>query len=199
MTAGELDLLKRNFSSITAENLMKPKYLQPAEGRFEFGAADAFVKFAETHRLEVHGPTLVWPNQSPDWLFKDGNQPATRERVLERVNQHVSTIVGRYKGRIKSWDVANEAIDNDTSDIDLRRSPWFLATGGDYIAEAFRTAKLSEPCRSRPADPAVLLRRPPVGPQRERPESFVEPVDLEPDPRRRRRLMGAGERDGAPR
>jgi hypothetical protein len=87
---------------------------------------------------------LVWHQQCPDWFFKDGDQPASRERVLERLNKHVSTIVGRYKGRIKSWDVVNEAIDNDKTGNDLRKSPWFLATGGDYIAEAFRAARRAD-------------------------------------------------------
>ncbi len=145
MSPGELELLKRNFSSITPENLMKPKYLQSAEGRFEFAKADKFVDFAKNHQLDVHGHTLVWHDQCPDWIFKDGGQPASRERVLERLNQHVTTIVGRYKGRIKSWDVVNEAIDNDKDDTDLRQSPWFLATGGDYIAEAFRAARRADP------------------------------------------------------
>lgn len=145
MSAGELELLKRNFSSITAENLMKPKYLQPAEGRFEFAKADEFVDFAKSHQLEVHGHTLVWHNQSPKWIFKDGDQPASRERVLERLKQHVTTVVGRYKGRIQSWDVVNEAIDNDKDDTDLRQSPWFLATGADYIAAAFRAARQADP------------------------------------------------------
>jgi endo-1,4-beta-xylanase len=145
MSAAELDLLKRNFSSITAENLMKPRYLQPAEGRFEFAKTEEFMDFAKAHRLDVHGHTLVWNNQCPDWLFKDGDQPASRESVLDRLNQHVSTVVGRYKGQIKSWDVVNEAIDNDKGDNDLRKSPWFLATGGDYIAEAFRAARQADP------------------------------------------------------
>ncbi|MEY3898805.1 MAG: Endo,4-beta-xylanase precursor [Verrucomicrobiota bacterium] len=145
MPAGEVDLLKRNFSIITAENLMKPKYLQPAEGGFEFAAADGFMDFAKTNQFEVHGHTLVWHNQCPEWIFKDGDQPASRERVLERMTKHVSSVVGRYKGRIKSWDVVNEAIDNDPGDNDLRKSPWFLATGADYIAEAFRAARRADP------------------------------------------------------
>lgn len=145
MSAGEIDLLKRNFSSITAENLMKPRYLQPSEGRFEFGAADRFMDFAKNNQLAVHGHTLVWHNQSPDWIFKNGDQPASRERVLERLNQHVSTVVGRYKGRIKTWDVVNEALDDDGNDNYLRKSQWFLATGEDFIVEAFKTARAADP------------------------------------------------------
>ncbi len=145
MPAGELDLLKRNFTSITAENLMNPKYLQPAEGHFEFAAADEFMDFAKTNQLEVHGHTLVSHDQCPDWIFMDGDRPASRERVLVRLNKHVSTVVGRYQGRVKSWDVVNEAIGNDQGDNDLRKSPWFIATGGDYIAEAFRAARSADP------------------------------------------------------
>jgi GH35 family endo-1,4-beta-xylanase len=145
MTTGELSLLKRNFSSITAENLMKPKYLQPAEGRFEFARADEFVDFADSHQLGVHGHTLVWHNQSPDWFFKDGDQPASRELVLERLAKHVSTVVNRYKGRIKSWDVVNEALDDDENDNDLRKSKWFDTTGDDFIAEAFHAARRADP------------------------------------------------------
>ncbi len=145
MPTGEIDLLKQNFSSITAENLMKPKYLQPAEGRFEFAKADEFMEFAKSNHLEVHGHTLVWHNQSPDWFFKDGDQPASRERVLERLNQHIVAVVGRYKGRIKSWDVVNEALDDDGNGNDLRKSKWFDATGEDFIAVAFHAARRADP------------------------------------------------------
>lgn len=143
--SGEIALLDRNFSSITAENLMKPKYLQPAEGHFEFAAADKFVDFAKSNHLEVHGHTLVWHNQCPDWFFEDHGQPASRERVLERLKKHVSTVVSRYKGRIKSWDVVNEALDDNGNDNYLRKSKWFLATGEDFIVEAFKAARSADP------------------------------------------------------
>lgn len=145
LSAGEIDLLTRNFSSITAENLMKPGYLQPAEGRFEFARADRFMDFAKSHQLDVHGHTLVWHNQSPEWIFKQADHPASRELVLERMKQHITTVVSRYQGRIKSWDVVNEALDDDETNNFLRKSSWSLATGEDFIAEAFLAARRADP------------------------------------------------------
>lgn len=145
MSPEEIALVKKNFSTLTPENLMKPKYLQPEEGKFHFTDAEDFMTFAEKNQLGVNGHTLVWHNQTPNWFFKENGQTASREKVLARMNQHISTVVGHFKGRIKSWDVVNEALDDDGNDNYLRKSPWFLAAGEDFIAEAFITARRADP------------------------------------------------------
>lgn len=137
-------LLLRHFNTFTAENAMKPDAIQPREGVFTFEDADRLVALAESSGAEVVGHTLVWHAQTPSWFFTgpDG-QPVTRELALRRMREHIQTVVGRYKGRIKEWDVVNEAI-NDGPGL-LRPTPWLEAIGEDYIAEAFRAAHAADP------------------------------------------------------
>jgi endo-1,4-beta-xylanase len=99
---------------------------------------------AQKSGATVAGHTLVWHSQTPRWFFQgpDG-QPASQELALERMRKHIKTVVGRYKGRVKQWDVVNEAI-NDGPGV-LRPSPWLRAIGEDYIAEAFRAAHEADP------------------------------------------------------
>jgi len=143
LSEAELSLLSANFMSITPENLMKPEEIHPKEGLFQFEAADRFVEFSRNRGFQVHGHTLVWHSQCPAWFFRDGNGKATRERVLMRMREHITAIVGRYRGRIARWDVVNEAID-DGNDF-LRSSSWSHAAGEDFIVEAFRAARLADP------------------------------------------------------
>lgn len=141
--AGEA-VLSRHFNALTAENSMKPEGVQPREGEFTFADADRLVEIADKAGASVVGHTLVWHSQTPRWFFqsKDG-QPVTRELALERLRTHIKTVVGRYKGKIKEWDVVNEAI-NDGPGV-LRQTPWLRAIGEDYIAEAFRAAHEADP------------------------------------------------------
>ncbi|HEX8235256.1 MAG TPA: endo-1,4-beta-xylanase [Abditibacteriaceae bacterium] len=137
-------LIQRHYDALTAENAMKPDALQPREGQFNFADADRLVEMAEQSGAKVVGHTLVWHSQTPRWFFQglDG-QPASRELALERLRNHIKMVVGRYKGRIKQWDVVNEAI-NDGPGI-MRPSPWLSTIGEDYIAEAFRAAHEADP------------------------------------------------------
>ncbi|MFI5835811.1 endo-1,4-beta-xylanase [Micromonospora sp. NPDC051300] len=135
-----LDALKREFSAVTPENDMKWSYLQPEPGAFDFTAADRLVELAEANGQKVHGHTLAWHSQNPVWVDQLTDR-ATAERVLE---QHIKTVVGRYKGRIAYWDVVNEAIaDGETGR--LRDSVWLRTIGPDYIEKAFRWAHEADP------------------------------------------------------
>ncbi len=137
-------VIRRHFNSLTAENAMKPDAIQPREGEFTFADADRLVQIAKETRSEVVGHTLVWHAQTPRWFFEGkGGQPLTREVALARMRAHIKTVVGRYKGRVKEWDVVNEAI-NDGPGV-LRQTPWLRAIGEDYIAEAFRAAHEADP------------------------------------------------------
>jgi endo-1,4-beta-xylanase len=91
----------------------------------------------------IVGHCLVWHNQVPDDVFRDarGNL-VTREILLPRMRDHIHTVVGRYKGRIKSWDVVNEALNEDGT---LRQSLWMKIIGEDYIAKAFQYAHEADP------------------------------------------------------
>jgi endo-1,4-beta-xylanase len=94
------------------------------------------------------GHTLVWHSQTPRWVFQgEGTNTVTRDELLQRMREHIHTVVGRYKGRIKAWDVVNEALLEDGS---LRHSQWCRVIGEDYIAKAFEYAH--------EADPAAELR-----------------------------------------
>jgi endo-1,4-beta-xylanase len=143
LSAAEQELLVRHFNTVTPENCMKPKPLQPAENRFEFAAADALVQMAQANGLTVNGHTLLWHNQCPDWFFTVDNQPASRGRVLARMRRHIATVVGRYAGKVQTWDVVNEAIGD--GDEYLRKTKWLTTLGEGYLAEAFRAARKADP------------------------------------------------------
>lgn len=141
----EVAIAARHFSAITPENSMKPMSVQPTEGRFDFARADRLVELAEKSGAVPIGHCLVWHSQTPRWFFEAPNgQPAGRELALARMRQHIATVVGHYKGRVKQWDVVNEAI-SDGPDQLLRQSPWLKAIGEDYIAEAFIAAHEADP------------------------------------------------------
>jgi len=123
---------------------MKPDALQPREGEFTFERADRLLQIAKETGAEVVGHALVWHAQTPRWFFQGADgQPVTREVALQRMRTHIKTVVGRYKGRVREWDVVNEAI-NDGPGL-LRPSPWQRAIGDDFIAEAFRAAHEADP------------------------------------------------------
>ena len=84
--------------------------------------------------MAVIGHTLVWHNQTPRWVFEDGaGRPASRDTLIARMRSHIVAVVGRYKGRIRGWDVVNEAVAEDGS---LRQSPWLRIIGPEYISMA---------------------------------------------------------------
>jgi endo-1,4-beta-xylanase len=141
----DLGIATTHFSAFTPENSMKPMFTQPTEGRFNFAAADRLVELAEKSGAAPIGHCLVWHAQTPRWFFQgpDG-KPAGRELALARMRKHIAGVVGHYKGRVKQWDVVNEAI-SDAPGQQLRPSPWLKAIGEDYLAEAFRAAHQADP------------------------------------------------------
>lgn len=137
------NLVRQQFNLISPENALKWQPLQPEEGRFTFAQADAFVDLGLKHKKAVHGHVLVWHNQTPDWVFAgDDDEPATRDVLLARMKKHIETVAGRYRGKIASWDVVNEALLDDGS---LRDSPWRQIIGDDFIEMAFRYAQAAAP------------------------------------------------------
>ena len=139
----QVALMKRHFSSLTAENAMKWSSLQPTEGNFTFANADKIVNFAQANGMKVRGHTLCWHQQVPDWIFRHNGGIASKELVLERLRTHITTVMNRYKGKVYAWDVVNEAIDDGGSVY--RNSNWFSICGEDYILEAFRAARAADP------------------------------------------------------
>ncbi len=138
-------LLKTQFSAVTPENSMKVVAMQPSEGDFHFEVADRFVEFSKENGLEVCGHCLVWAkdDRTPPWFFKDGEGAASRELLLKRMKAHIDAVAGRYRGRVVSWDVLNEALDD--GDADLRPSGWLSIAGEDFLAKAFEYAHAADP------------------------------------------------------
>ena len=139
----EAALVKTHFSSISPENDLKWEQIHPTPGHFDFEDADRYVAFGESNKMFIIGHTLVWHSQTPSWVFEgEHGQPLTREALLARLHEHISTVVGRYRGRIKSWDVVNEVVDEDGS---LRKTPWLRIIGEDYLVKAFQFAHEADP------------------------------------------------------
>ncbi|MBI1319726.1 MAG: 1,4-beta-xylanase [Candidatus Hydrogenedens sp.] len=147
LLADEADqaLVKTHFNAFTLENELKWDHIHPEEGHYNFGPADALVDFARANGMEVTGHTLVWNQQTPDWVFRDeqGNL-ASSDVVLARLRDHIHTVMTHFKGRVKGWDVVNEAL-GDTAAEKLRDSPWLRTIGDDYVLRAFRLAHEADP------------------------------------------------------
>ncbi|MGD9929121.1 MAG: endo-1,4-beta-xylanase [Mangrovibacterium sp.] len=140
--AAAVTLMKRHFNSLTAENVMKWSSLQPTEGNFNWANADKIVSFAQANELRVRGHTLCWHSQVPDWIFTEDGQTASKEKVLQRLRDHITAVVGHFKGKVYAWDVVNEAVADDGG---FRASNWYNICGTDYIVEAFRAARAADP------------------------------------------------------
>lgn len=140
---GEAEIAKKHFNTITAENTMKWESLHPEPGTYDFEDADRFVEFGEENDMFIVGHTLVWHSQTPDWVFEDDDgNPVSRDTLLQRMRDHIHTVVNRYEGRVDAWDVVNEAVVDDGS---LRESPWLKIIGEDYVAKAFQYAREADP------------------------------------------------------
>ena len=164
----DIDLVKQQFDQISPENDLKWALIQPRPGPngYEFGPADAYVNFGLTNKMYIVGHTLVWHGQTPPWVFAGTNPPpaanvapdgrrfgrrfgysgprASRDELLQRMRDHIFTVVGRYKGKIKVWDVVNEAVADGGTNM-LRDSLWLQIIGPDFIAKAFEYAHEADP------------------------------------------------------
>lgn len=135
---GKLNLIAREFNSITAENEMKWERVHPEADKWNWEIPDQFVEFGQKNDMHILGHVLVWHSQVPAEVFTnaDGKQ-LDRNQLLKRMEDHISTLVGRYKGRIDAWDAVNEAIDEDKG---WRKSKWFDLIGPDFVEKAFHFA-----------------------------------------------------------
>ncbi len=137
-------VIKKVFNSITAEWEMKMNPISAGPGSYNWTGADALVDFAEENGMQVHGHTLVWHQTTPSWMENFGGDD---EAFEEAVKEYMTTVIARYKGRVVSWDVINEAFDDERGE--LRNSVFRRRMGDDYIARLFQYA--------READPDLLL------------------------------------------
>ena len=135
--------VSRQFNSITPENIFKPSFLHPAEDLYNWVQADKLAAYCASNSKHLHGHTLIWHNQLPQWML---HYTGTKDQWQQIFKDHIQTIVQHFKGKVRAWDVVNEAFNEDGT---LRETIWKEHIGPGYIEQAFRYA--------READPDVLL------------------------------------------
>jgi len=145
LAGDEAQLILREFNSLTPENAMKMGPIHPQEDRYNWADADSIVNFAQRHGLKVRGHNLCWHSQAPHWMFTDKEgKTVSKEVLLQRLKDHITTVVNRYKGKLYAWDVVNEAISDQPEEY-LRNSEWLKICGEEYIAKAFEYAHEADP------------------------------------------------------
>ena len=128
-------ILKNEFSSISAEYEMKMDPISTASGVYNWTAADKIVAYGNSNGINVHGHALVWHNAVPAWLKDFSGTDA--EFALE-VKKYITAVVTHYAGKVKSWDVVNEAVDDNGS---MRNTLFLNRMGPNYIKDCFQWAR----------------------------------------------------------
>ncbi|WP_165990290.1 endo-1,4-beta-xylanase [Streptomyces sp. YIM 98790] len=131
--------VRKEFSSVTPENVMKWETIEPAPGEFNFEPGDRLVDFARKNHQLVYGHVLVWHSQLPAWV-QDGD--FTAEELSDITENHITEVVSHYKGKVQRWDVLNEVFNEDGT---FRETKFYQTLGEDYIADAFRAAHAADP------------------------------------------------------
>ena len=145
-TPEQMELVKKEFNSVTAENDMKPEPTEPKEGEFNWENADKIANFCRANGIKMRGHCLMWHSQIGKWM----TDSPTKEIFYQRMKKHIQAIVSRYKDVVYCWDVVNEAMTDDKNAIDpYRQSAMYKLCGDEFIAKAFQYA--------READPKALL------------------------------------------
>lgn len=151
LEGARLELLKMHHDAVTAGNAMKPDAMQPTKGNFTFTAADAMVDKVLAEGMQMHGHVLVWHQQSPAWQntttdSSNNTVPLGREEALVNLRTHIKTVMEHFGDKVISWDVVNEAMNDNPSNpsnykASLRQTPWYNAIGPDYVEQAFLAAR----------------------------------------------------------
>jgi len=136
--ANEDSLIRKEFNAITAENIMKSMYTHPQKDKYDFALSDKFVAYGEKNKMFIHGHTLIWHSQLAPWMEKIADSTEMKAFMKD----HITTIVSKYKGRINSWDVVNEALNDDGT---LRQSVFLKTLGDKYLVDAFKLAEKADP------------------------------------------------------
>lgn len=138
-------VIGQQFNGITPAFEMLSRHTEKEKGQFNFKASDKIVDWALKNKMTVHGHSLIWHATTPDWLFQDEQgKPLPREAALENMKHHITGVVKHFKGRVKGWQVVNEAI-MPGSTGKLRDTPAYRAIGEDYVHKAFEFAHAADP------------------------------------------------------
>lgn len=131
-------LIKQQFNAVTPENVMKAENIHPSWNTYDFALADKLVAFAKKNNMKVNAHALIWHSQLPPFM----KYLQSADSVKQFFENHIATVAGRYDGKVYSWDVVNEALNEDGT---LRKSIFLDKLGDDYIVEAFRLAERAAP------------------------------------------------------
>lgn len=134
----EDSLIRKEFNAITPENIMKSMFTHPQKDKYDFALSDKFVAYGEKNKMFIHGHTLIWHSQLAPWMEKIADSTEMKAFMKD----HITTIVSKYKGRINSWDVVNEALNEDGT---LRQSVFLKTLGDKYLTDAFKLAEKADP------------------------------------------------------
>jgi endo-1,4-beta-xylanase len=135
------NVLASEFSSVSPENQAKWEFIHPQRDQYRFAEMDAMVEFAQQNGQVVRGHTLFWHSQNPAWL-EQGN--FSKDELRSILKDHITTVVGRYAGKIQQWDVANEILNGDGT-LRTADNIWIRELGPEIIADAFRWAHEADP------------------------------------------------------
>ncbi len=147
----QMEIIKKQFNSVTAENAWKPGEIHPKEGVWNFGLADSIANFCRENGIKMRGHCLCWHAQFADWMFKDKKGKDVKKEVFyQRLREHIHTVVNRYKDVVYAWDVVNEAMADDNMMFRPDASPYrqstaFKLCGDEFIAKAFEFAREADP------------------------------------------------------
>jgi endo-1,4-beta-xylanase len=131
-------LIPQQFNAVTPENIMKAEEIHPGWDRYNFVLADKLVDYGKKYNIKVNGHTLVWHSQLPAFV----RRMRDADSVKQFFTNHINTIAGRYDKKVFSWDVVNEALEEDGS---MRKSIFLDKLGPDFVIEAFRLAQAASP------------------------------------------------------
>ena len=141
--AEQMELIKKEFNSITCENDMKPEPTEPQEGQFNWDNADRIANFCRANGIKLRGHCLMWHSQIGRWMTSDN---PTKEVFYQRMKNHIQAVVSRYKDVVYCWDVVNEAMTDDKNAEDpYRQSVMYKLCGDEFIAKAFQFAHEADP------------------------------------------------------
>ena len=132
------NLIKQQFNAVTPENIMKAEIIEPAWNKFNFDMADKLVAFAAKNNMKVNAHNLTWHSQLPAFM----HHMQSADSVKQYFENHITTVASRYDGKVYSWDVVNEALNEDGT---LRKDIFLDKLGDNYIVEAFRLAQKASP------------------------------------------------------